>query len=82
VGPTCAERIGRYLGQGSTARFGVANCEIDRRLRIDPFLVGESRENSSIRFAVVESIGVQFKVIVDDAKVQVLNVFEVGRPSG
>jgi hypothetical protein len=49
--------------------------EIDKRLRTDPFNVGESRESTSTRVAVIDRLGVQFKIIGDDAAVRVIKVF-------
>jgi len=49
--------------------------EIDERLRTDPFNVGESRESTSVRLAIVAGLGFRFKVVEDDAQVQVVEFF-------
>jgi hypothetical protein len=52
---------------------------LERRLRIDPLDTGEARADD-VRIAFMPPLGILFRVLLDDCRVEVIHVWDTDQP--
>ena len=66
-----------WIAASDRKRIAKATHEFDQELSRDPLRIGESRTSSIHRVAFRPPLGIEFTVIEDDKRIQVLAVFAI-----
>lgn len=77
--PAEQELAGAWLAAPDRNSVAGAANRVDNQLRHRPLQIGESRESSVNRIALVPPLGIEYEVIADDARVYVTGVWLIDR---